>query len=218
MGVKSRLSKEDVLQITSMAFDDNIPYSDIANQYNITISYVSNILRGRVFFYIPRRTVKYRWKRKITVERAQEILNLYRDHNVKRKHLAERFEVSVATIHTVIQGRVFPELDRTGIKQGHRRTTRIPYEVAKEVFDRVKAGERPYLVAESMDLSRSDVSRIIHGDYYADLSIGKDLRRHGTQVTDTLYVMDKKKHREAAQKGMVYNKYGMLVKLGEQND
>ncbi|KKP77809.1 MAG: hypothetical protein UR73_C0010G0003 [candidate division WS6 bacterium GW2011_GWF1_35_23] len=99
----AKINVNDVIRIRSLYKNKNIKLISIAEEFNLTISTITNIATGKDWSHIPGK-VKGRY-RKINFEIAEEIRKLYATKQYTRKFLANKFNMTVTTITNVINNK-----------------------------------------------------------------------------------------------------------------
>lgn len=108
-GNNATLSKTDAERVLRMRHD-GAPYQVIADEFGVNIQTIANIVRGKSWCDLERPSfadvkVRGRWRSghiKIIPERRAGIIAEYRNGGVTMSDLANRYNVSVATISLIV--------------------------------------------------------------------------------------------------------------------
>lgn len=211
------LTRDDILDICKLATTGKYKCIDIAKKYDISPAFTSRIIRGQARQDVKRKPIDLaKYGRKIHIGVAQKVIHLKRQR-LTNKQIEARLGISVSSIAKVLQGDLFPELDRTNLetrlfKQPLKKLTKEEcIEICKKIDNRIPQ----YKLAEEYGVSRGHICRIAKGKIYpnvraryisANTNSGRKARHESIK---------RQAHWRARKNNMVYNEYGMLVPIDQ---
>jgi len=118
-GERSKLKPEDVLEIKSLLEEGLLSIKDIAKQFCLGKTVVTNIYKGNIWSSVTGfskentvdRRLNVRNLAKLTSEQVGEIKSLLREKTVHKKEIAKQYNISHSTIKKISCGKIWKDIN-----------------------------------------------------------------------------------------------------------
>lgn len=217
---ESYLTNQEVLDICEAVRSGEMSCREAAAHWGITQTHCSKILKGHVRKSVVREPVHIA-SVSISKRTAQRMVNLMLEGRTQAQ-IRELFKVSISTIRRIETGDMYPDI--TGIPEirairKQKTTKRLDYDICKEIIAKVEAGGRSQVsIAKDYNVTPGYITHIVRGRVYKDLKIRDGKSPCGRKKVAHTKLSNDKRDRDARKQGMVYNKYGMLVPVGSEDE
>ncbi len=175
----SKLTEEQVLSIKHLLNTSELYYSEIAQQFNISIKVIQTIATNQSWKTVgdkvkpklrPHKTLygEQQGKAKLTNQEVLEIKNLLNNTNISYKELSEQFNVSIGCLENIASNRTWKTIGETVVRQTNSKR-RFSSEQIREIRDKAKNGETYVSLGKTYNISSAAISKIVNYKTYKNV-------------------------------------------------
>ncbi|MBA9027593.1 helix-turn-helix domain-containing protein [Peribacillus huizhouensis] len=201
-------------QIKNLLAEGKLKQKEIAEIFNVGITTVSAISRGRNFSHIPTDTPISTSYRKLKDKDATEIKKLLVQGNLTHEQIAKNFNVASSTITNISLGTTWKHIEVAGFNAG-KQDNKLSEESIQIIKELLKEGEMTLQkIADQFNVTKQAIHRIKTGKIYSHVKTQYDDEINKTKERAKLTEQDVREVKLLLKQGNMTNaeigeKYGV---------